>query len=181
MGMFSSGVAFDEAHPPCGHGDTSFAIRTLSNGQTRYVVQCDTCGRQMETLSRAAATDLMRDFGDELFVPWDESLSDRYWQERRTLQQTWVNQLRAEESEKWWAEHDAYLNSDEWRRRRRERLAMDDGQCQARLPGCKRTASDVHHLTYAHWRNEPLFDLISVCRPCHEQITQMDREGRRAA
>ena len=51
----------------------------------------------------------------------------------------------------------------------------------AMLAGCKRTASDVHHLTYAHWRNEPLFDLISVCRPCHEQITQMDREGRRAA
>jgi hypothetical protein len=41
---------------------------------------------------------------------------------------------------------------------------------------CRGRASQVHHLTYKHLRNEPLFELISVCVPCHDAITAMDRE-----
>jgi len=78
----------------------------------------------------------------------------------------------------WFAEHDAYLHTDAWKRRRQAALERADFECQAELPGCTGEASQVHHLTYRHWRNEPLFDLVAVCRCCHEQITEMDRAQR---
>ncbi len=31
-------------------------------------------------------------------------------------------------------------------------------------------AEDVHHLTYARLYDEMLFDLIAVCRDCHERL-----------
>ena len=37
---------------------------------------------------------------------------------------------------------------------------------------------EVHHITYAHVFDEPLFDLRAVCRPCHERLTARDRENR---
>ena len=30
--------------------------------------------------------------------------------------------------------------------------------------------SGAHHLTYTRHKNEPLFDLIAVCRVCHEEL-----------
>jgi 5-methylcytosine-specific restriction endonuclease McrA len=75
----------------------------------------------------------------------------------------------------WLAEHEKYLASDAWAERRAAALLRDKGQCQAQLDGCTGRASQVHHLTYRHWRNEPLFDLASVCTRCHDQITRMDR------
>lgn len=80
--------------------------------------------------------------------------------------------------QEWFAEHSKYLASPEWEAKRRRVLERDKSLCQAGLWGCDGTAQQVHHLTYRHWRNEPLFDLISVCRSCHEEITQMDRAAR---
>jgi 5-methylcytosine-specific restriction endonuclease McrA len=78
----------------------------------------------------------------------------------------------------WFAEHSKYLASPEWEIKRRRVLERDRWICQAGLPVCDVTAEQVHHLTYRHWRNEPLFDLISVCHSCHEAITEMDRAAR---
>lgn len=71
--------------------------------------------------------------------------------------------------------HAAYLATAAWKLRRVAVLERDKHQCQARLDGCTRTAIEVHHLSYRHWRNEPLFDLTSVCPTCHAEITRMDR------
>jgi hypothetical protein len=58
--------------------------------------------------------------------------------------------------------------------RRALRLVFDGNACKARLPGCTKNATEVHHLSYRHIGNEPLFDLVSVCGPCHRAITAMD-------
>lgn len=76
---------------------------------------------------------------------------------------------------KWLAEHTRYLASTAWGERRASALQRDKYECQARLNRCSRKATEVHHLTYRHWRNEPLFDLTSVCHECHEEITRMER------
>jgi hypothetical protein len=36
-----------------------------------------------------------------------------------------------------------------------------------RLP--KRPAEHVHHLSYDHWRDELLWELVAACRKCHER------------
>jgi hypothetical protein len=84
------------------------------------------------------------------------------------------------EASRWFAQYDAYLRTPEWLAKRRLVLHRDGGQCQAQLDGCLQAASEVHHLSYAHWRNEPLWELQSVCHWCHEQITSLDRASRGA-
>ena len=51
---------------------------------------------------------------------------------------------------------------------KRERvMKRDDHWCQA----CNaEPAAHAHHLTYTRHKNEPLFDLISVCLVCHEEL-----------
>lgn len=69
--------------------------------------------------------------------------------------------------------HSKYLKTDEWRKKRELVLKRDKNLCQSCLD---RNATEVHHLSYKFWRNEPLFDLISVCKPCHDLITKISRE-----
>jgi len=66
-----------------------------------------------------------------------------------------------------------YLNSDQWKKKRQLVLQRDNNYCQSCLAN---KAVQVHHLTYKHVFNEPLFDLIAVCNRCHDIITNMDRQ-----
>jgi 5-methylcytosine-specific restriction endonuclease McrA len=61
-----------------------------------------------------------------------------------------------------------YLRSDLWREKRRRVLERDGYRCQVWR---QHVATEVHHKTYARLGHEPLEDLISLCRACHEAIT----------
>ena len=74
----------------------------------------------------------------------------------------------------WFKEHSDYLRSYDWKNRRDRVLQRDGYMCQACL---NNPATQVHHLTYKHWGNEPLFELVAVCKPCHDKLTDMDRNG----
>lgn len=69
--------------------------------------------------------------------------------------------------------HSKYLKSDKWKKKRALVLKRDNYLCQACL---EEKATEVHHLSYKFWRNEPLFDLVSICTQCHEYITKISRE-----
>lgn len=73
-----------------------------------------------------------------------------------------------------WPTYKRYLKSPEWSARRKLVLRRDNRTCQACLTA---EATEAHHLTYRHVFNEPLFDLVAICSPCHESVTTMDREG----
>jgi len=103
---------------------------------------------------------------------WDETLIETYYEERRQARDRAFQQQREERRER----HAEYLGSAEWWERRSMRMDLDSYLCQARISGCSITATEVHHHTYRFWGNEPMFDLVSVCRHCHEQISIM--EGR---
>lgn len=61
----------------------------------------------------------------------------------------------------------AYLQSNRWRSKRLERLAIDGYRCQS----CRATgALEVHHKTYRNLEHEPMSDLISLCRKCHQDV-----------
>lgn len=64
-------------------------------------------------------------------------------------------------------EYEQYLGSLVWRRRREKVMQRAGGQCE----GClSNQATDVHHLTYAHVYAEFAFELIALCRVCHERV-----------
>jgi hypothetical protein len=71
-----------------------------------------------------------------------------------------------EESERWWREYNVYLLSVAWREKRAHVLERAGYKCE----GCGvARATQVHHLTYKHVRNEFLFELKAVCDACHER------------
>lgn len=82
---------------------------------------------------------------------------------------------RARQDREWWASYNAYLRTPEWANRRRLVFKRAGNVCEACL---SRPASEVHHTTYEHVGNEPLWELRAVCHACHELITKLDREAR---
>ena len=68
----------------------------------------------------------------------------------------------------WWQDqHSKYLQTKRWKDKRILVLERDNNQCQK----CGSTDNlHVHHLTYKHWRNEELEELITLCSSCHSSI-----------
>src|SRR6266536_1144260 len=68
-----------------------------------------------------------------------------------------------------------YLLSDEWEKRRNAVLERARFGCEeicseeSGWPRCRNRADDVHHLTYKNIFNEPLEDLVALCRECHKK------------
>lgn len=72
-----------------------------------------------------------------------------------------------------------YLDSPMWMEKRRKVM----GRCRRLCEGCaNRRAVEVHHLRYPPWpimpgsaewlRREKLWDLVGVCRECHEDVSE---------
>jgi hypothetical protein len=66
-----------------------------------------------------------------------------------------------------------YLKSEAWIAKKWQVFKRDEYQCQK----CG-TAKNIqcHHLTYEHLYNEPLDDLVTLCRLCHVSIHEYDQE-----
>lgn len=77
--------------------------------------------------------------------------------------------------QEWQIWYDGYLRSPKWREKHNLVLARENSLCEA----CRRRrATQVHHTTYAHVGNEPLFELRAICKECHEWLTAEDRRQR---
>lgn len=72
----------------------------------------------------------------------------------------------------WRVLYDKYLNTERWKTKRAAVLNRDSNIC---LSCGSKKATSVHHKTYEHIFNEPLFDLCSICNDCHEIITNRDK------
>lgn len=86
-----------------------------------------------------------------------------------------VNRARLDKRTK---DYRDYIKSPEWKARRAACLARDKYTCQvcgySKAPGLSRVSDilddrQLHaaHLTYAHFKQEPLEDLVTKCGPCH--------------
>lgn len=73
-------------------------------------------------------------------------------------------------------EYNRYMKSDEWGKKRAERLALDEDKCVmcGRPNGVQKDGKtpilQVHHIHYNNLGNEPLEDLVSLCAGCHKKI-----------
>ena len=62
----------------------------------------------------------------------------------------------------WDRYYDLYIQSDEWKEKRREVLERDGFLCI-----CGQRAILVHHKRYDNIGREPLSDLVALCEECH--------------
>lgn len=62
--------------------------------------------------------------------------------------------------------YDEYMQSPEWDKKRKQRLAIDNYTCK----GCGVTGKplDVHHRDYSSFGDEKMEHLESLCRSCHD-------------
>lgn len=62
-----------------------------------------------------------------------------------------------------------------WRSKRQQRLEIDGHKCRT----CGHDGSiwqlTVHHVSYEHWGDEPMADLITLCAACHWAIEESKR------
>ena len=65
-----------------------------------------------------------------------------------------------------------YIQSEDWNRKRRERLAIDGYKCV--VCGRSDVPLQVHHRSYDHLGDEQMDELITVCETCHGIITDIE-------
>ncbi len=71
----------------------------------------------------------------------------------------------------WSERYAAYLRSSAWLEKRAAVLVRCGGVCES----CDTApATEVHHTTYDHVFNEPLWELRAVCAECHDAISEAD-------
>ena len=145
----------------------------IANGAMQVRNCCKKCGERVGT----ALSQKDKAWVDSL--PWhSEELSTSYENRRRV---EWERALLGL-ARRQYAERGAltqsyrtYLLSDAWKAKRALVMRRCDGTCE----GCGvAEATDVHHLHYRHLFNELLFELVGLCRKCHDRITDEDREER---
>lgn len=148
-----------------------FRRRTLANQVVVYGTQCLRCGA-WQAVKKSALTD------EEMAkaTSYDDDIRQVYWEESCSERQKEFDQIKQRQQREWWSTYNAYLNSSAWKRRREAVFARAKSRCEAQLVCQGDHATEVHHVTYQHVGNEPLWELRAVCHRCHEEITNMDRE-----
>ena len=161
--------------PLCSHDDNSQILLTIKHqsGHNLRRWQCQNCGAIVGTSSKAdearfGITPVPFDF--DKFTAHEVRAKEAQEAEAASRQAEY--RLQAAEKQKrdrveWFAWYTPYLSTDKWKSTRKRVLERDNYTCQACL---RATATEVHHLTYDRVKNEPLFDLISVCEICHLAI-----------
>lgn len=152
----------------CPHDVTILCVRTFRNKSCHYVRQCVACAQPAgnsiprEQARREAA-------GRELPL-FDEAARERAYELRDEARR----EREATRREKWWRLYEEYLASERWAALRQRVLDRCRGLCE----GCRqREATIVHHLTYEHLYDELLYELVGLCRPCHDRAHHRDEEN----
>jgi len=146
----------------CQHENTPLVERIISDGRVQHVHQCSACGKQDGSPVKQEV--------DVSLPNFESKLSSIYEEETRNLvlkcDQFYAR--RQIKSEKILSEdYHKYLKSDAWNVKRQLVLAREDDICE----GCRlEKATDVHHKTYQNFMDEFLFELVALCRTCHERI-----------
>lgn len=153
----------------CRHTTLAMVRRVQKNGVLVCGKQCQVCGRFEQVPKGRIDIAALAEFSPDIWLTYQaasRALSDKDREVRRS-----------EENRAWWGKYNAYLRTPEWRERRRKVFARAGGICECCL---ERAADQVHHTTYQHVGNEPLWELRAICEPCHEALTERDREARSA-
>lgn len=132
--------------------------------------QCRLCGAPVgPARPQAEALPSTPNFDTEKHVRYEQARQDAYnaiFRKHVAIQEQEETDFRRE--------HAKYLLSDTWKAKRAKVLERAKGICE----GClERPATQVHHITYDHWQDELLFELVAICRDCHVKAHANDKDG----
>src|SRR5262249_50051141 len=138
----------------------------FESGRLELRHQCADCGRLLaQQLPHRHATPSTPAVDLAALKKWVDA-DRQYWRDHWRDRARFYEERREEEPREWFKEHEEYLRTPAWRAKRNAVIARERGLCQ----GCRlRPAVHVHHVTYANWKNELLWELVAVCLDCHER------------
>lgn len=137
--------------------------KQTSNGGYQLRKQCLNCGFTTKNSDSAKGVDLstVKAFNSELY-DLRETEINQYRKKIKEFQLT-----KSDVRHKAWSNsHSTHLQTFEWSELRQLVLKRDEYTCQCCL---KNKATEVHHRSYRHIGKEPAYELISLCRDCHQK------------
>lgn len=151
--------------PECAHPYIELRKKTCRDGSFHVRRQCPDCGFTESKAVSLAGINL------KALPELDEEHKERYTSERQERRSQAYNTAKDKNRSDWFKLYDTYLKSPEWKARRALVLQRDHHRCQ----GClNATATQVHHLTYGNVGEELLFQLTSLCGPCHDRLHEKE-------
>jgi len=133
-----------------------------SNGSAQIRLQCISCGKTSQPVKREENDDKLSEVDYDMW----RNMYDLLQKQETALNIEKHEQEQAHQKEERQKEYSEYLQSSRWHEIRAKVLERDNHLCQ----GClMKRASQVHHMTYENIYNELCFQLVSLCRECHEK------------
>lgn len=145
----------DKFKPKCINHNLEFVLYIIKNGSKRLIKQCLCCGeKQMQNYKLNSVKNIN---SIPLYSPdlWNKYKNNQY------LSKSLYYEAKNERFE----EYVNYINSEKWQILRQQVIKEYNGLCFY----CLENAKDVHHKSYDNFGNEPLSDLVLLCRKCHEE------------
>jgi len=166
----------DEINCPTSH-EFEYRYHYSEGGILQLFNQCTSCGKRadkggslkhstIDNFKEKVIRGEINKFDDDLYKNkssvyenYNKYLGLKYYKKQQEREEE-----REHDKTEWFKQHNEYLQTDQWKAIRLKVLKRDNFLCQ----GClEAPATEVHHLDYAHWRNELMFELLSVCSNCH--------------
>lgn len=143
----------------CLSHNMQFVKFTRQDGIQNLRRQCLCCGELSMDLKKSLVEnfDDLQEFNNDL-----RYLKDKFYKQVIIG----LDKIKNDEA---WDKYNEYLNSEKWKVKRKKVLERDNYLCQACLTN---KAEQIHHLTYNNIYDEPLYELISVCKRCHIKIEE---------
>jgi 5-methylcytosine-specific restriction endonuclease McrA len=146
-------------------------VEVISDSGAKLIrEQCKSCGC-VHTKSIKKGTVLPGQLNAPLRAEYEQHVKAAQ-HERFPVIQDKIQAYRELSAQKRRKNYEDYLSSEQWKQKRLIVLQRDNYLCQSCLAN---RATEVHHLDYTFLKNEPLFTLVSVCRPCHISIEAMKK------
>jgi len=136
----------------------------IADGRTQVSLGCTVCGARIGS----AMSQKDREWVESLPIireEWADTYNSRRGEQRRDILLALARKQFAARG-RFTNSYREYLRSPEWASRRAKVLKRCKGICE----GCgDAAAEEVHHLSYRHFMNEFLFELVGLCEPCHDR------------
>jgi hypothetical protein len=148
----------------CEHLKQELRKKVDKTGKPRLHNQCLDCGAPVGNRVSAKTVSIDR---IETMPLFDEELRSSCW---RAYNERYAarRQEELDRLKKLWKEAYAeYLQTPDWNAKSKLVLIRAQGICE----GChSRPATEAHHTTYDHVGDEFLFELVALCRLCHDRF-----------
>ena len=147
----------------CNHEHKTVRRKLAADNSVSIWHQCDRCGHKVGVAIKKAS---MNPAKVQALPLWDTQLETRFnAQKKKHFDEAYaVEKQRCEDD--WDKAYNQYLQTPEWKRKRELVLLRAQGICE----GCREAeATVVHHLNYDYVGDEFLFQLVALCRPCHDR------------